>query len=239
MSTGHCRCRTQRWARALPLRQQQQLVLQWRASARAATRLWHRGAHSAHVARPTRAPPTSLALRRPLACRKWRSHQSVLRGARQRARERGGCAVWLGLVHGCAWAREASAQWQAGRRQGPHTLAPACPCYLVGMLPLLVHTLVPTCTRCFPTAGTKHAAGAHLYPLFFHCWYTCSSVRWSLSGMKNFSRAASLSSARSLGLRARLFTHQKWFVVGVGQWMKNFSRAPRCPACARMLLRAR
>mmetsp|Transcript_13649 Transcript_13649/g.58300 ORF Transcript_13649/g.58300 Transcript_13649/m.58300 type:complete len:267 (+) Transcript_13649:1323-2123(+) len=37
------------------------------------------------------------------------------------------------------------------------------------------------------------------YPLFFHCWYTLSRVRWSLSGTKNFSRAASLSSSRSFG----------------------------------------
>mmetsp|Transcript_18673 Transcript_18673/g.46477 ORF Transcript_18673/g.46477 Transcript_18673/m.46477 type:complete len:205 (-) Transcript_18673:1709-2323(-) len=37
------------------------------------------------------------------------------------------------------------------------------------------------------------------YPLFFHCWYTLNSVMWSLSGTKNFSRAASLSSSRSLG----------------------------------------
>ena len=37
------------------------------------------------------------------------------------------------------------------------------------------------------------------YPFFFHCRYTLSRVRWSDSGAKNFSRAASLSSSRSRG----------------------------------------
>mmetsp|Transcript_24293 Transcript_24293/g.76458 ORF Transcript_24293/g.76458 Transcript_24293/m.76458 type:complete len:208 (-) Transcript_24293:971-1594(-) len=44
------------------------------------------------------------------------------------------------------------------------------------------------------------------YPLFFHWLYVCRRVRWSLSGTKNFSRAASDSSARSLGRKNTLGT---------------------------------
>ncbi|KAI5293328.1 hypothetical protein KEM52_005645 [Ascosphaera acerosa] len=42
-----------------------------------------------------------------------------------------------------------------------------------------------------------HHPSAH--PFARHCEYTCSRVRWSDSGTKNFSRAASDSSCRSLG----------------------------------------
>lgn len=53
---------------------------------------------------------------------------------------------------------------------------------------------------------TPHPPPTHLYPLAFHWLYTCSSVRWSLSGTKNFSRAASLSSARSGGRKKTVGT---------------------------------
>jgi hypothetical protein len=53
--------------------------------------------------------------------------------------------------------------------------------------------------RCRP--HTHAGVTAHTpAPDFFHSWYTFRYVRWSDSGTKNFSRAASLSASRSLGL---------------------------------------
>ena len=57
-----------------------------------------------------------------------------------------------------------------------------------------------------------HHPASNLY--CFALWYTFKRVKWSDSGTKNFSRAASLSSSRSFGLKKTLGTESfQMFVI--------------------------
>mmetsp|Transcript_18055 Transcript_18055/g.61359 ORF Transcript_18055/g.61359 Transcript_18055/m.61359 type:complete len:205 (+) Transcript_18055:542-1156(+) len=85
--------------------------------------------------------------------------------------------------------------WRTQSQSTPHEstarrrcciMSPSCACTSSALRMALA------CTK-----WSEHHAGD--LEFWSHCWYTLSRVRWSLSGTKNFSRAASLSSSRSLG----------------------------------------